>query len=146
MENLNQVDRDILNDNLKRLDELLSNHNPRSTEKVASFAFLIFVGVASVAIAVVFSEILAFVAVCVFFLPFLFWEKAKDSSSGEDKELASEAFLIVQRCVNIFKYPESTLRYIGYTRIYNEQIYSEFIKHFPRYKTSNLKKIIKHCE
>jgi hypothetical protein len=146
MENLNQVDRDIINGNLNTLDELLSQYKPNTTEKVTAYAFLIFVGIASVAISMLFSEILAVIAVCVFVSPFLFGNKANDSSSSENIELASEAFMIVQRCVRIFNYPEGTIRHVGYTRIYDEHIYNEFIKHFPRYKNSYLKQLIKHCK
>ena len=146
MEYLDQVDRDRINNNLKRLDELLSQYNPNTREKASALAFFVFVGIASVAIALVFNETLAGIAVCALLGPFIFGSKANDSSYTENIELANEAYLIVQRCVNIFKYPESTLRHGGYTRIYSEEIYEQFIKHFPIYKNSKLKQVIKLCK
>ncbi len=149
MENLNQADRDEITENLDRLNELLAKYNPNISSKMSGIVYFIFCGIAFIAISLVFNELVGTIALCIFAAPYLFGSKANDSSYDENKALAIEALLIMQRCIKIFNYPpspESTLRYVGYTEKYDESIYENFIKYFPTYKNSNLKQIIKLCK
>lgn len=143
MQSLNESDRETIIENLKELDELLKQYNPNYSENVSIIVFWGFVGIASVAISLVFNELISIIAVCALVLSAMKWSKP---ASNDNKEIASAAYMIVQRCNLIFEYPESTLRHVGYTREYKEEIYREFVDHFPRYKNSNLKQVIKSCK
>lgn len=146
---LNQADQDEITENLERLNELLKKYNPNISSKVSGIMYFVFCGIAFVAISTLINALIGTISVCVFAAPYLFGNKSKDSSDDINKEVALEALLIMQKCINIIKYPpfpESTLRFVGYTERYDEAIYENFIGYFPEYKNTKLQQLIKLCK
>lgn len=146
MNGLCQEDRDEINEYLEELNEILSKYQPSTKKMIQAVVCFIFLGIAYVAISVMFNELIGTIALCVLSWPFIFGNKIKDELFEVRKEQAIEALIIMQHCMNIFKYPrEGTLRYVGYSVKYDYTIYKEFVEHFPKYKNTKLKRLIKNA-
>ena len=144
---LNQADQDEISENLERLNGILFEYNPQTSKKIFAVIHFILFGIAYVAISLVFNDIIGTIALCVFVLPYLFGSKSKDPFLDANKELALEALLIMQTCVNILRFPaDSTLRHVGYTEKYDDAIYRAFIEYFPQYKNTKLNRLVKLCK